>query len=265
MTDGAELLPLARELALEAGELIERMRDGVDLAGETKSSVADVVTDADRAADQLIVDGVLRHRPDEAILGEEGSGRDGSTGIRWIIDPIDGTTNYVYDIGAYSVSIAVEIDGELVAGVVNEPRGERCYTAVAGGGAEKNGHPITVSQVDDLAVSLVATGFGYLPERRAGQAEVLTTVLPRIRDIRRFGSAALDLCLVAEGVVDAYYEKGLNPWDLAAGTVIAREAGATVGNLRGGPPDADLTLAANPRLFDTLGDLLRSVEADRRP
>lgn len=261
--DPDELLALARDLAAQAGSLVERLRHEVDLAGETKSSATDVVTAADRAAEQLIVDGIIAQRPEDGLLGEEGEDRIGSSGVRWLIDPIDGTTNYVYNVPAYSISIAAEYDGDLLVAVVFEPKSRQCYHAVAGRGAFVDDRPLAVTKTVDLATSLVGTGFGYRPERRLAQAEVLLTILPRVRDIRRFGSAALDLCFVAEGRLDAYYEKGLNPWDLAAGTLIAREAGALVEDLRGGPPSSDFTLAANPELFSQLGELLRSAEADR--
>ncbi len=265
-----ELNELAKRLAVEAGELVESMRDEVDFAGETKSSATDVVTAADKAAEDMIITGLLTDRPDDGVLGEEGGSKGGSTGVRWLIDPIDGTTNYIYDIAAYCVSIAAEIDGILAVGVVYEPKSKRCYHGTRGGGSfvsQDRGEDVRlrVTTATALATSLVGTGFGYLADRRQGQAEVLLSLLPRIRDIRRFGSAALDLCFVAEGQLDAYYEKGLNPWDLAAGTVIAREAGALVGDLRNGEPSDVFTLAAGPGLFEALGDELRQLDADRRP
>ena len=260
-----ELLALARTLAIEAGELIESMRATVDLSGDTKSSSVDVVTAADRAAEAHIVERLSTLRPDDALLGEEGTGKQGSTDVRWIIDPIDGTTNYVYGVPSYGVSIAAEVAGLLAIGVVYEPVFERCYTAHRGGGAQKNGVTIGVNTDPSLETALIGTGFGYLPDRRQGQAEVLVGLLPRVRDIRRFGSAALDLCYVAEGQLDGYYERGLNLWDLAAGVVIAYEAGAMVGDLRGGDPNETFTLAANAELFDTLRGVLVGLDADQRP
>lgn len=268
------LLELASGLAVEAGELIEQMRadlegsSGKGLTGgqlETKSSVADVVTPADKAAEKLIIAGLESARPADAILGEEGSDRLGTTGVRWLVDPIDGTTNYVYDLPAYTVSVGAEVDGDIVVGAVYEPKGNTLYAARLGGGATRNGEPIRCTTKDDLGTALIATGFGYLADRRRGQAEVLLEVLPLVRDIRRFGSAALDLCLVAAGQVDGYFERGLNPWDLAAGAIIASEAGASVGDLRGGPPSPDYTLAAPTALFEPLRDLLVGLDADRRP
>ncbi len=265
MTNPVELLEIARPLAIEAGELIEAMRDQVDLVGDTKSSNVDVVTAADRAAETLIVERLSVLRPDDAVLGEEGAGAEGTTGVRWIIDPIDGTTNYVYSVPSYGVSIAAEINGELAVGVVYEPVFERCYSASVGGGAFKNGEPITANTDPSVETALVATGFGYIAERRRRQAEVLVDLLPCVRDIRRFGSAALDLCYLAEGLVDAYYERGLHPWDLSAGAVIAAEAGATVGDLRGNAAGEHFTLAANPALFESLRAILADLDADNCP
>jgi len=265
VTISTDLLDIARALAVEAGELIEAMRDDVDLAGDTKSSSVDVVTAADRAAEALIVERLSVLRPDDGVLGEEGAGSAGTTGVRWIIDPIDGTTNYVYSVPSYAVSIAAEIDGELAVGVVYEPVFERCYSARIGSGAFKNDVPITANTDASVETSLVATGFGYIAERRRRQAEILVDLLPQVRDIRRFGSAALDLCYLAEGMVDAYYERGLHPWDLSAGAVIAREAGALVGDLRGNDAGEHFTLAANPALFETLRSILAGLDADDCP
>ena len=257
------LLELATRLARSAGQLAQDMRGDVDLSGETKSSATDVVTAADKAAETLIVEGVLEARPDDSILGEEGGTRTGTSDVRWLVDPIDGTTNYVYGIPAYAVSVAAEVAGELAVGVVYDPAHERCYSATAGGGAFLDGRRLEVKTNVQLGTSLVGTGFGYLADRRRDQAAVLLSLLPQVRDIRRFGSAALDLCFVAEGQLDAYYEKGLHPWDLAAGWLIAKEAGATVGDLNGGLPGETFTLAANPILFSQLADLLRSLDADK--
>ncbi len=256
---------LGVRLAREAGQLALSMRDTVVLSTETKSSSVDLVTAADKAAEALIIDGILAARPDDGILGEEGGERASTSGVRWIIDPIDGTTNFVYNVPAYGVSIAVEQDGVVVAGIVYQPSTDTMYEAVLGQGAHKDGEHLSINSPVDLASSLVATGFGYLADRREGQAEVLVKLLPRVRDIRRFGSAALDLCFLADGQVDAYYERGLNHWDMAAGLLIASEAGAAIGDLRGSQPTTDFALAAPPKLFDELRDLLLEVEADQRP
>lgn len=269
--DLGELLTLASMLATEAGELVERMRadleqpDGGSMDSETKSSTVDVVTAADKAAEELILSGLISARPADAILGEEGADRDGTTGVRWLVDPIDGTTNYVYDLPGYTVSIGAEVDGRLAVGAVYEPKRNVLYAASLGGGATRNGEAIRCSRKAELPTALVATGFGYLADRRRGQAEVLVELLPKVRDIRRSGSAALDLCLVATGQVDAYFERGLNPWDLAAGSIIAEEAGAVVGDLRSGPPNPEYVLAAPKALFHLLREVLVDLDADHRP
>ncbi len=260
-----DLRVLATRIAVDAGELIEAMRDEVDLSGMTKSSSVDVVTAADKASEVFIIEHILAERPDDGILGEEGGDVIGTSGVRWIVDPIDGTTNYVYDIPAYSVSIAAELDGVIVAGAVVEPKSNSVYDAGLNAGARKNGEPLSCTPKAELETALIATGFGYTADRRAGQAAVLTTLLPQVRDIRRFGSAALDLCAVADGRVDAYYEKGLNLWDLAAGWLIAAEAGATVADLRGGDPSPEFVLASGPDLFGLLRDLLDGAKADQVP
>ncbi len=263
-TLAARLARAAGELALaEAAAVRGGGADGSRGRADTKSSPTDLVTAADRAAESLIIEGILAARPGDGIAGEEGGSRAGTSGVVWHIDPIDGTTNYVYGIPAFAVSIGVETEGELVAGAVFHPSRGCLYHAVRGGGAWRDAERLRCSPLADLATALVATGFAYQPPRRRHQAEVLVTVLPLIRDIRRFGSAALDLCSVASGEVDAYWEQGLNHWDLAAGTVIAREAGALVANLRGGPPDAGCLVAAPPALFHPLRDLLLTAGADQ--
>ncbi len=260
-----DLRDLGVRLAREAGQLALSMRDTVVLSTETKSSSVDLVTAADKAAEALIIDGILVARPDDGILGEEGGERASASGVRWIIDPIDGTTNFVYNVPAFGVSIAAEQNGVVVAGVVYQPSTDTMYEAVLSQGARKDGERLSINTPVDLASSLIATGFGYLADRREGQAEVLVKVLPRVRDIRRSGSAALDLCFLADGQVDAYYERGLNHWDMAAGLLIATEAGATIGDLRGSQPTTEFALAAPPALFDELRDLLLEVDADQRP
>jgi myo-inositol-1(or 4)-monophosphatase len=260
-----DLADLAAGLALEAGKVIIEMRDDARATASTKSSVTDLVTAADREAEALIASGILGHRPDDSIQGEEGAHTIGSSPVIWHIDPIDGTTNYVYGIPAFSVSNAAEIDGVVVAGAVLDPSTAQLYRAVRNGGAFRNDVALSGSEVDDLAVALVATGFSYAAERRRRQAEVLLHLLPHIRDLRRFGSAALDLCLVASGQVDAYFEQGLNSWDLAAGSLVASEAGAVVENLRGGQPDSTFVLAAGSRIFSPLRELLVDLDADTGP
>ena len=245
------LLDLAERLARDASALLREGRTRHLVVG-TKSSRTDMVTEMDRASEALIVAGLRAARPDDAIIGEEGTSDAGTSGVRWLVDPLDGTTNYLYGYRAYSVSIAAEVDGEVVVGVVADASNGEVFTAARGSGAECDGVPLDVVDHAELATALVGTGFSYLADRRARQALVLTTVLPDVRDIRRAGSAALDLCWVASGRLDAFYEKGLAPWDLSAGALIAMEAGARAGDLDGGAPSTDFVLAAAPSLFEPL-------------
>ena len=256
-----ELTDLASDLAVEAGDLAQTLAASARSDPWTKSSSSDLVTTADTAVEELITSRIAAVRPDDTVIGEEGTATQGSTSIVWHVDPIDGTTNYVYGIRSYAVSIAAEIDGDVVAAVVNNPSSSELYTATRSAGARCNGEPLACRDEGNLAKALVATGFGYRAERRLRQGAVLAALLGEIRDIRRFGSAALDLCAVASGQVDAYYEGGLNRWDMAAGALIAAEAGATVANLAGGPPDQGFLLTAGPRLFPSLQRALMNLGA----
>ncbi|MXG88587.1 inositol monophosphatase family protein [Nocardioides flavescens] len=224
----AELLDLAVEVAREAAELVREARArGVSVAA-TKSSEVDVVTEADRASERLIRERLVAARPDDAILGEEGDDRAGTSGVRWVVDPIDGTVNFVYGVPAYAVSIAAERDGEVVAGVVLNVATGTTYTATLDGPALRDGEPISVRDDAPLSQRLVATGFNYDAGLRERQAQALVRLLPRVRDIRRIGACSLDLCGVAEGTVDGYVEEGINLWDHAAGGLVAERAGARV-------------------------------------
>ena len=262
--DLAALLALATDLARRAGDLALSMREGVAVEG-TKSSATDVVTAADSAAERLVVDGLRSARPGDGVLGEEGADDVGTTGLRWVIDPVDGTVNFLYGIPQWAVSIAVEQDGETLVGVVHDPAKRETWTAVRGGGAHLNDVPLRCSDVRDLSQALVATGFSYDARRRAAQAEHLRTLLPLVRDVRRLGAGALDLCAVAAGRVDAYYEQAMNRWDWAAGALIAREAGAVVGGLRGRAESEALVVAAAPGVHGALHDLLVDLDADHDP
>jgi myo-inositol-1(or 4)-monophosphatase len=220
----------------------------------------------DRAAERFILAAITDRRPGDAILAEEsgasGTPNDGSTGaVTWVVDPLDGTVNYVYGIPQFAVSIAAQVDGVVVAGAVYDVNRDELYAAATGSGATCNGAPLRCTNQPDPAFALLATGFGYSAERRARQAEVLRHVLPRVRDIRRFGSAALDLCAVAAGRVDGYFEEGMAPWDWSAGSLVAREAGARVGGVGGRPPGEWTTLAANPTLYAALDALLQQAGA----
>jgi myo-inositol-1(or 4)-monophosphatase len=255
------MLAAARRLAGDAGTLLVQGLGRIRAEVGTKSTVTDMVTEMDRASERLIVDGLRRARPDDGVLGEEGSVTQSKSGVCWLVDPIDGTTNYLYGHPGFAVSVAAELDGESILGVVVDPLHRDEFTAIRGEGAFRNGQPIHASDRADLATALVATGFSYSSQRRARQAEVLATVLPRVRDIRRMGAAAVDLCWVACGRLDAFYEKGLQPWDLAAGALVAAEAGATVGDLAGGRPSGDFVLASAPAIHDGLRQLLTEAGA----
>ena len=195
---------------------------------EKKSSSSDYVTSLDRQIESGIVQFIRKNRANDGILGEEGASMSGTSGIRWIIDPIDGTSNFVYSIPYFSISIAIEAEGEIVAGVVADLSSNDIFDAVKGHGSRCNNEVIKVNDNDSLQSAIVTTGFSYRPERREFQGGMLQHILPRIGDIRRFGSAALDLCWLATGRVDAFYEEGLNLWDYAAGSLIVSEAGGTV-------------------------------------
>jgi myo-inositol-1(or 4)-monophosphatase len=256
--DSADLLDLAVRLAERAAALIRDRPD--DLGADTKATPTDAVTVTDRASERLIVAGLLDERPDDTVVAEEsGITAGGTPGVRWYVDPLDGTVNYLYDLPQYAVSIAAEVDGVTVAGVVLDVAKGDVYTATAGGGAHCNGRTLRCREETALATALVATGFSYDAERRAAQADILRGVLPRVRDIRRMGAAALDLCAVAAGWVDAYFEERLKPWDWAAGALIAREAGARVGTLGGGPLGTSVAMAANPTLYAALEQLLTAA------
>jgi len=249
------LQAVAIDAARQAADLLLDALSGPRTV-DRKSTSTDLVTEMDRAAETLIVGTILDRRPDDGILAEEGSDRAGSTGVRWIIDPVDGTTNYVYAHPGWGVSIGAELDGVPAVGVVADPAHGDLYTAVKGGGAFCNDVPIRVSDCSDLSQALAATGFGYAPDRRRAQARTLVEILPEVRDIRRVGAAAVDLCAVARGRVDLYFEAGLSAWDLAAGAVIAAEAGATVLSLDGGIPRPGSVMAAPPALVEPLLALL---------
>ena len=254
-----ELLDLASQLASAAGHLAAEGRRRGTPTGDTKSTATDMVTEWDRASERVIVDGLRAERPDDGLIGEEGSTAQGTSGIGWLIDPIDGTTNFMHALPGWAVSIAaVDGDGALV-GVVYVPSHDEMFTAARGRGAACNGRPIRCGTLADPATALVATGFSYDPARRAVHTARLVHVLPHVRDIRRLGAASVDLCHAAMGRVDAYVEEWLGPWDVAAGELIAREAGCRTGDLEGGPARPQQVLVANPALFEPLAALLRDA------
>jgi myo-inositol-1(or 4)-monophosphatase len=256
-----ELLAVAVSVAREAAELAQRSRPSAITDVDTKSSKTDVVTAADVAVEQLVRARLSELRPGEPVFGEETGGAAGAPGqVCWVVDPIDGTVNYLYGYPSYAVSLAAQVDGVSVAAVVLEPLSGREWTAARGGGSWCDGVRLGVSDATRLDLSLVATGFAYRVERRERQAAGVARLLPKVRDIRRAGAASLDLCAVAAGWVDAYFEHGLSRWDWAGGALIAEEAGAVVRL-----PDAvdavgpDLTFCATPGIADRLRDVLEEV------
>lgn len=264
----ADLRAQARSLATEAGALVRGGRPARVEVAATKSTAVDPVTDMDRASEDLLRRRLAARRPHDAILGEEGDDVPGTSGLTWVLDPIDGTVNYLYGVASYAVSVAV-VAGEpdparwtVLAGAVHSVVDGVTWTAARGQGADRDGEPVQVRRADSLATSLVGTGFGYDAGRRAHQAQVLAAVLPQVRDIRRLGAAAIDLCLVAEGALDLYYERGLNPWDVAAGGLVAVEAGAALTGLRGEPATGLMTVAGCPERQAELVGLLESAGAD---
>ncbi len=259
--DPAALLALARPIAEEVAAHLATSLEGDGPAVTTKSSPTDLVTELDTWAERRITERLLAARPHDGLVGEEGASITGTSGVTWSIDPIDGTVNFVHGIPGFCVSIAAQVEGRSVAAVVASPLHHDVFTASLGDGAARNDRPIRCATPRGLALAVVGTGFGYDPARRGRQARVLTTVLPRIADIRRGGSAAIDLCSVACGRLDAYWEVGLNPWDHAAGGLVATEAGARCGGLDGGPASDRFVLAAPDAIWDDLAALLTSADA----
>jgi myo-inositol-1(or 4)-monophosphatase len=277
VSDPEALLRIAVEAAGEAGRLLASWRgDERPEIVDTKSSPTDVVTEMDRRSEALITEWIRAVRPGDTVLGEEGGQTLGGPGatdaggharVRWVVDPLDGTVNYLYGLPDWAVSIAAEVDGTILAGVVEVPRfGER-FTAVAGRGAWLHRGESAIALRCNTGVilgqALVGTGFGYDAGRRQVQGEVVAALLPHVRDIRRGGSAAVDLCSVAAGRMDAFFERGLNYWDYAAGGLIAREAGALVGGLAGRPESTAMTVAAGPDLFRHLDTFLTRLDPER--
>lgn len=223
-----------------------------------------MVTEMDHAAEAALIARILAERPDDHVLAEEGGATVGTTGVRWVIDPLDGTTNYLYGLPVFAVSIAAQDELGTVAAVVHDPVHGETFTATRGGVAALDDESITPSRTSDVALALVGTGFAYVPERRAWQAKVLTHLLPRVRDVRRAGSAALDLCWVACGRLDATYERGLAPWDHAAAAFIASQAGAIVRHVEPGDPFG-LVMSATPCVGDAFFALVANAESQAGP
>ena len=280
VTDPGALLRIAMDAAGEAGRLLASWRgherpEVVD----TKSSPTDVVTEMDRRSEALITERIRAVRPGDTVLGEEGGqtlgGLDAPSGsgvqarVRWVVDPLDGTVNYLYGLPDWAVSIAAEVDGTVLAGVVAVPHRGETFTAVAGQGAwlRRDGDPANAIRLHcttgvPLGRALVGTGFAYDPEVRRVQGEVVAALLPHVRDIRRGGAAAVDFCSVAAGRLDAYFERGLHYWDYAAGGLIAREAGAVVGGLSGRAETTSVAVAAGPDLYPQLDKFLARLDPE---
>lgn len=267
--EATKLLDIALEVVAGAADLASAMRTEAIHDVSTKSTRTDVVTAADHAVERYVIDALRRHRPADTVLGEE-SGESSAPGaggsrVRWILDPIDGTVNYLYGIPAYGVSLAAEVDGVVVAGVVRNAASEELWSAVRGDGAYRAGNRLSGSTETELSQSLIGTGFAYDARRRVHQARVVARLLPVVRDIRRIGAASIDLCYAAEGRLDGYFEKGLNLWDHAAGALIAAEAGLTVTGLAGAAPGPDLVIAAPQGIYRQLHDALVELDAAGGP
>lgn len=246
-----ELLELAAGVARQAGELL--MKRPLTFEVTSKSVAIDIATQMDRDSERLIVDSLLAARPDDGIIGEEGSSRPSSSGITWVIDPVDGTVNYLYGLPGWSVSIAAKDKDGVLAGIVHAPTISSTWTATRDGGAFFNGQSIRCNDPVSLDRALIGTGFVYDVSMRAQQGKVVSALLPQVRDIRRMGSAAVDICNVATGFFDGYYEMGLKEWDLAAAQLVATESGARISTDSG-----DLTYCAGPSLYPVLVQALEA-------
>jgi len=248
----AELRELAEAVAREAGAQLLDAFAGPAVRVEAKSTPTDLVSAADQAAEDLIRTRLAAARPDDGFLGEEGGDEQGSSGLRWVVDPLDGTTNFLFGVPQWAVSIAVEDRDGVVAGVVYDPPRGELWAADRDGPATLDGEPVRGSQRTELATALVATGFGYDADVRRMQAATLASLLPEVRDVRRFGAAALDLAWCAAGRFDAYYERGVQYWDVAAGSLLCECAGLVVEPLAAAPPQGSGILVAAPALADTM-------------
>ena len=253
----SQLHELAVEAATRAGSVL--MNRPMDLGVTSKSSPTDVVTIMDKHSEQLLQEFLLGVRPDDGILGEEGASLAGASGVVWVVDPLDGTVNYLYDLPGWAVSVAAQVDGVTVAGCVHSPSIGRTWSAALGQGAWLNGEVISCNDAVQFESALIATGFSYSADDRSVQGEIVQKLLSQVRDIRRIGAAAVDLCFVASGSVDGYFEHSLNPWDIAAGELIVREAGGVVSNLTGGDASYEMTIAGGAEIHARLLEFLSSA------
>jgi myo-inositol-1(or 4)-monophosphatase len=254
--DPSELRELAVRAARETGALLQHHNVRGLRGLDTKSTATDMVSDADREAEELLVQILTAARPHDALLGEEGAGREGTSGLRWVVDPLDGTTNFVFGYPQWAVSVAVEDEHGPLAGAIYDPSRDELFAAARGRGTTLNGDRVHVRGTHDLSQALIATGFSYDAERRALQAARVADVIPRIRDIRRGGAAAIDLAWVACGRLDGYWESGLNAWDWSAGSLLVTEAGG-FWSCQPGPLGVGQAVAACPGVYDALFDLLQ--------
>jgi myo-inositol-1(or 4)-monophosphatase len=246
----SELVAIAEQVALAAGQLLMDRPDTFTLT--EKSSAVDFATQMDEQAESLIVKSLLAARPDDGIIAEEGAAQKSKSGITWVIDPLDGTVNYLYGLPGWNISIAAKDKDGVIAGVVYAPSIGALWKATKGGGAFLNNKVIKCNNPIKLNMALIATGFSYDLELRKEQGSRIQRLIPQIRDIRRNGAAAVDLCYVAMGAVDAYFESSLKEWDFAAGGLIATEAGAIISGRSGGAPDGDMVVCAGPSLHAQL-------------
>jgi myo-inositol-1(or 4)-monophosphatase len=252
----------ARRLATGAAEVVRNADSRAAHSIEAKTTSTDLVTAVDKRSERWLVDQIARDRPDDGVLGEEGGERGGSSGVRWVLDPIDGTVNFVLGLPQYAVSVAAEVDGHVVAGAVCNPATGEMFHAVRGGGAWLDGQRLSGPRNIELVRAVIGTGFSYDRGRRGRQAAVVAELLPLVADIRRLGSAALDLCAVAAGRLDAYFEVGLNLWDYAAGALVATEAGCTVSGLHGAAASTRITVAVGAELAPDLIATLTRLNAE---
>jgi myo-inositol-1(or 4)-monophosphatase len=259
--DGGALLSTAVAAAISAGEMLLLGRQNGSVTIDTKASPDDLVTNLDRACESLIVGLLTRDRPDDGVLGEEGGERPGRSGVRWIVDPLDGTANYVHGHPSFAVSIAAEVDGSTIAGVVHDPSRRETFSALRGAGAWCDGERLLITGQGDLQTALLGTGFSHDRTVRTRQSRLLARLTGRVLDVRASGSAALDLCWVAAGRLGVYYESDTRHWDRAAGVLVALEAGAWVGDLDCGPPSDRMVIAGAPKPAQELRKLLKAYES----
>lgn len=256
-----ELEAIAVALAEGAAQVVRAGR-GEAMVVSAKSTASDLVTEIDRRTERWLVTEIARRRPGDAVLGEEGGDHVGSTGVRWVLDPIDGTVNFVLGIPQFAVSVAAEVDGAVVAGAVCNPVTEETFRAHRGGGAYLGGARLTGPREVPFSRAVIGTGFSYDAALRAGQIAVVAPLLPRVADLRRLGASSLDLCFVAAGRLDGYFEAGLNRWDYAAGALIATEAGCVMSGLHGRPPSPRLVAVAGAALAAEFFTALELLGAD---